>query len=286
MTKLYGVIGDPISHSLSALMQNRALKKAGIDALYLPFHVPPAELAAFIDAARRWPCDGFNVTIPHKQSIMEYLEDVSEEARLIGAINTVTNQSGRLIGTNTDATGYIRSLREDGHCDPATGTAIVLGAGGAAHAVCYGLLKADIAKIILCNRTAAHAELLRNHFATAYPHRIEVIPWEQATLVDAFSRSQLLINTTSVGMNGTEFDGLPLAALPQKSLVSDLVYRPRQTPLLRAAAACGLRTMDGLGMLVYQGAASFEIWTGVAPDIAVMRTALTEALADESRSRN
>lgn len=286
MTKLFGVIGDPIAHSLSAVMHNRAFKHAAIDAVYLPFHVPPAELASFIDSARHWPCSGFNVTIPHKQSIMDYIQDVSEEARLIGAVNTVTNSSGRLMGTNTDAVGYVRSLREDGHFDPSACTAVILGAGGAAHAVCYSLLEANAAKIILCNRTELHARSLAQHFAPYYPHRIEVIKWERASLMDAFGRSQLLINATSVGLHGTRFDGLPLEALPQKSLVSDLVYRPRQTPLLRAAASLGLRTLEGLAMLVYQGAASFEIWTGVVPDIGVMRMAVTDALAKVSQPGN
>ena len=286
MKKLYGVIGDPIVHSLSAVMQNRALVKAEIDAVYLPFHVPPAELNAFMDAARRWPCDGFNVTIPHKQSIIEYLDEVSEEARLIGAINTVTNRSGRLIGTNTDAAGFMRSLRQEGHFDPAACTAVVLGAGGAAHAICYGLLKAGVAKIIICNRTEAHAESLMYHFVPHYPNQIEIKKWEQAQLHEAFSQSRLLINTTSVGLNGTQFDALPLEALPHECLVSDLVYRPRQTPLLQAAASRGLRTLEGIGMLIYQGAASFEIWTGIAPDISVMRNAIIEALAHEPNQRN
>lgn len=286
MTELYGVIGDPIAHSLSALMHNRALALAKLDAVYLPFHVPSTELGAFVDAARRWPCHGFNVTIPHKRSIIPLLDEISQEAHQIGAVNTVTSREGRLLGTNTDATGYLRSLREEADFDPKACTVVILGAGGAAHAVCYGLLEAGVDKIIICNRTAAHAQALAQHFAAGYSNRIEVKPWQEGAMREAFHQSQLLINSTSVGLNGTAFEALPLDALPQESLVSDLVYRPRQTPLLKSAASRGLRTLEGLGMLVFQGAASFEIWTGITPDVKAMFNVLTEALEQSDNKTN
>lgn len=283
MTKLYGVIGDPIKHSLSALMQNRALQEAKMDAVYLPFHVPPQELKAFVEAARRWPCHGFNITLPHKRTIQPYLDELSEEAHIMGAVNTVTNREGYLFGTNTDATGYIRSLQEECPFQVAKSTATVLGAGGAAHAVIFGLLNTGVEKIFLFNRTPEKSQQLKMHFAGHFPQRIEAHDWDQERLGQALAQSQLLVNATSVGLNGTEFSNLPLDKLPAAALVSDLVYRPRQTPLLRDAAERGLNIHEGLGMLVHQGAESFRIWTGQEPDRAVMRQALEEALALEEK---
>ena len=279
MTQLYGVIGDPISHSLSAVMQNRAFQATDLDAVYLPFHVPATELTAFVEAARRWPCAGFNITIPHKQAIRPLLDEIGADAEAIGAVNTVLNQEDRLIGRNTDAIGYIRSLKEDTGLDPAGLTVCILGAGGAAHAVVHGLLENDVGCIQLINRTEANAKQLQTHFAKRSQGRIRVHPWDQAKMREVFQESRLLINTTAIGLEGSRFEDLPLESLPDGSCVSDLVYRPRQTALLREAAARGLHTHEGLGMLLYQGAASFGLWTGCEPDIQVMRTALTEALA-------
>lgn len=286
MTKLYGVIGDPISHSLSALMQNRALSQAHLDAVYLPFHVASQELGAFIEAARRWPCHGFNVTIPHKQNIIPYLDEINEEASRIGAVNTVLNEDGRLRGTNTDAVGFLRSLREEACFDPKGRYAVILGAGGAAHAISYGLLEAGIERLTVFNRTASRANSLKNELMPYFPHRIDVKDWEADALRDVFHESQLLVNATSVGLNGSRFDELPLSELHSKCLVADLVYRPRQTPLLKSAASLGLQTLEGVGMLVFQGAASFEIWTGVTPDATAMRAILLDALDREIQSND
>lgn len=135
MISIYGVIGDPIKHSLSARMQNRAFQEAGLDAVYLPFHVRPDELRSFITAANRWPCRGLNVTLPHKQTVMEFLDEISDEAKAIGAANTISFRDDKLIGDNTDARGYIRSLKEEKDWSPQDKTVTLLGAGGAARAV-------------------------------------------------------------------------------------------------------------------------------------------------------
>lgn len=278
MTMLLGIIGDPIAHSLSPIMQNRALEAAGLDATYLPYHVRSPELKAFIEDVHQQNMTGFNVTVPHKVSIMKYLDEVDEEAHQIGAVNTVLYHEGRLSGYNTDARGYCRSLQEEARFSAKDKAICILGAGGAARAVAYGLLTAGATNVMIANRTAEKAEALVQSFAHDYPHRITHIPWEPKTLGENFGKCDLLINTTTVGLDGTRFDRLPLAQLPGTALVSDLVYSPRETPLLREAKEAGFSTHEGLGMLLYQGAESFRIWTGIEPDIKVMRKALEEAL--------
>jgi len=271
MTQIIGVIGDPIEHSLSPLMQTAALQAAGIDATYRSFHVTADDLAAFVQEVRDTPYLGFNITIPHKQSIRQYLDRLMPEAEAIGAVNTVHHIDGKLIGYNTDATGYLRSLNKEQQWQAADKIITLLGAGGAARAVAYGLQAAGAKRIFLVNRTAAKATALASEVSVA-----QATEW--SSLPSCLDDSDLLVNATSVGMGGTAFDNLPLASLPKHALVSDLVYTPRETPLLRSAKERGLQTHEGLGMLVYQGAEAFKIWFGQEPDVKVMRTALEKAL--------
>lgn len=274
---IYGIIGDPIAHSLSPLIQNFAFQSIGRKVLYTPFHVRPGELKDFITAARRWPCLGFNVTLPHKEAIVPLLDTVSEEARAIGAVNTVSLVKDKLHGDNTDARGYLRSLAEQAQWQATGHTAVVMGGGGAARAVAYGLLSARIKKIYLANRTLKKAQRIEKDFGEKFSKHITAVEWLSPEMSEAFTEADLLVNATSVGLNNSAFDALPLGDLRPAALVSDLIYQPRVTPLLKEARRLGLKTHEGWGMFLYQGVESFKIWTGLGPDVAGMERILLQA---------
>ncbi len=276
MIPLYGIVGDPIAHSLSPRMQNAAFEAAGLEALYLPFHVRSGDLTDFIQAARQWPLQGFNITVPHKQKMLELVDEVSEEARVIGAVNCVVREKEKLTGYNTDAPGYLEALTKGADWEPDGKTITVLGAGGAARAVVYALLSHQAEKIFLINRTLEKGEALAADFNKIFPGKITPLPWDNVNLETALSESHLLTNATSVGLKGNEFSDLPLAVLPKTSLVSDLVYGSEETSLVKGARAAGLTAHGGFDMLLHQGVVSFRLWTGVEPDVKVMRRAITE----------
>ena len=272
-TGLLGVIGYPVEHSSSPAMHNAALARTELDFAYLPFAVPPDRVAEVPVAMRTLGIRGLNVTVPHKVAVMEGLDEISEEARVIGAVNTIANQDGRLTGYNTDAEGVIASLRADGGLDSLPGAVALLGAGGAARAILYALLQAEeVEDVLLLNRTVEKAEALAADLDPE-ARRVRV-----GTLGggDAICEAGLLINATSVGMHpGPEASPLPdPSVLHDRLTVLDIVYKPRRTGLLAQAEEAGARTVDGLGMLVHQGARAFEIWTGVAAPVEEMKQAL------------
>lgn len=277
--QLLGIIGDPIAHSLSPAMHNAVLRKKGFPFFYMPFHVTPGRLKDFIRDVPLIPLKGFNVTIPHKETVLKRLSWVSPEAKAIGAVNTVVVSGKKLKGYNTDAAGYLQSLADDAGFIPRGKTALVLGAGGAARAVTFALASAGSKEIVIANRTASRARKLAADFARRFPrtnfrpHALAPTLWK-APLAGA----DLVVNTSSVGMNGTSFPGLTLKAAKKSAVVSDLVYRPRITPLLRSAKRRRLKIHTGEGMLLHQGAAAFELWTGKKPDLRVMKKALLQAM--------
>lgn len=264
------LLAHPAAHSLSPRMHDAAFAAAGVPARYAALDVPPAELAAAVARLRAAPYLGANVSVPHKEAVARLVDELTGAARAVGAVNTVVRHGARLVGHNTDAPGFLRGLAELGF-DPAGAGCLVLGAGGAARAVVWALLGAG-ARVVVVNRDAARAErLVADLEAAGAPH---------------LPAARLLVNTTSVGMaGGPDPDGLPLltpaqlAALPAGAGVVDLVYRPALTPLLRAAAARGHATQNGLPMLLWQGALAFEAWTGRPAPAAVMREALERGLA-------
>ncbi|MCB9965853.1 MAG: shikimate dehydrogenase [Rhodospirillales bacterium] len=255
------VIGHPIAHSRSPMIHNRWLAEEGLAGQYGVIDILPAALPAACDILRQSPMTGFNATLPHKEMLLDLCDEVDATARAIGAVNTVSVRDGRLYGTNTDAFGFMENLRQGApEFDPAGKTALVLGAGGAARAVLFGLQAAGIGQILLLNRTRSKAEAL----AEAFPG-VQVAEWaaRQALLKDV----QLLVNTTSLGMCGQPDLELDLGGVSPEALVTDLVYNPLQTSLLNHAAAKGCQTVTGLGMLVYQAQKAFEIWFGVRPAV-------------------
>lgn len=278
-TKIYGIIGYPVSHSLSPLMQNAALSAAKIDGVYLPFAVKPEQLSAAVSGFRAVQLSGFNVTIPHKTSIISLLDELAPTAVQAGAVNTVVNDNGRLVGHNTDGDGLLKSLKEDLKFDPADSRVLLIGAGGAARGALAALCRAGVASVTVCNRTAGTASRLITDFKLNYPG-IDLKVIENGSLsYDLLADIDLVINATSLGMAGEKIEGLSLALLPDHAKVYDMVYNPAITPLLFEARGCGLISVNGLGMLVSQGELAFSLWHSIAPETAVMRAALESSLS-------
>jgi shikimate dehydrogenase len=269
----FGVIGDPIAQSKSPLMMNAAFEKIGYPGVYEKYHVKPDELADAIKQFRAQSFRGLNVTIPHKVAIMAHLDEIDEDARHIGAVNTVVNDNGKLIGYNTDGIGYVRSLLEETGFSPEGKRILFLGAGGAARGVIYAMLKQKPSFVGITNRTLEKAEELANS--------LQSFGTVQALSESAYrnERWDLIVNTTSVGMfpdvDATPFD----ANLVQSNmLVSDLIYNPRETKLLLEAKTRGARIHNGFGMFIYQGAYAFEYWTGLQAPVEEMRNVIEAAL--------
>ena len=263
MTKKAFVIGHPISHSRSPLIHGTWLDAYGIDGSYEAIDVAPDDLAVFIDRLRRGEFAGGNVTIPHKEPVFALCDSVDPMARAIGAVNTLVGQAGgRIHGFNTDFIGFLGNLDQNAPgWSNGLDEAIVLGAGGACRAVLVALRERGVRRVHLLNRTAGKAEALAGIMGpTVHPAPLEAF-------ADLAPRAGLLVNTTSIGMHGTRFEQLPLARLPGEALVTDLVYVPLETPLLADARARGLKTVDGLGMLLHQAVPGFEAWFGVRPDV-------------------
>jgi shikimate dehydrogenase len=270
-----GLIGDPIAHSLSPAIQQPALDALGIAARYEPWPTTAVDLAARIAGLRDRAVLGANVTVPHKLAVMALLDEVSPLARRAGAVNTIVQRDGRLLGENTDVHGFESALAE---ADPeaATRPTLILGAGGAARAVALALGEGGKTRIAVANRDPVRAARLAADLA---PIVIRTVGYDEAALAAELAAAMLLVNATSVGWHADEAP-LPLgllAALPPEALVGDLTYR--ETALLAAARARGLATLDGLSMLVHQGARSLELWTGRAAPLAIMMAAARQARA-------
>jgi shikimate dehydrogenase len=280
-TLLYGIFGYPIGHSLSPLMHNTAFAHHGLDALYLPFAVHPTHLEIAVKSIVALLIRGVNVTIPHKQAVMPWLDEVSPEARLIGAVNTIHLRDGRLHGYNTDGMGFLRALEEAGS-DVAGRSVMLLGAGGAARAIAVQLCLSGIRQLHLANRTPTRAAELARFLKQNVPHAdISVVSMGASSLAAHLPHCDIVVNATSVGMHPGDPMVLPSTELGPRHLVCDIVYRPLHTPLLRAAQRQGARTVDGLGMLLHQGAKAFEIWTEHAFPLALIRARLLEALGEQ-----
>ena len=278
-TKVLGIIGYPVAHSLSPLMQNAALKALGLDYIYVPFAVEPQNLSVAVNGMRALGVHGFNVTIPHKTAIIPLLDRVSPEAELSGAVNTVCREDGLLVGYNTDGTGFIKSLADDLGFNPDSAKILILGAGGAARGAVAALCEAGVTKIIVANRTREKGEALIDSFRESY-FQVQFALSSQDTgeLSEYLQEANLIVNTTSVGMNGSSFTGLEVNAFLPDAKVYDMVYSPPETPLLVAARGRNLACSNGLGMLAAQGEAAFSLWTGMDPPAGLMRKMLSAAL--------
>jgi len=273
-TQIYGVIGDPISHSLSPSLHNPAFAALGIDAVYVTFRVSPSSLEDALRGLLALNVQGINVTVPHKSEVFQYVDEVTDTARKIGAVNTLRNDSGHWIGENTDVTGFIRSLEPLGLSLPGSSVGM-LGAGGAAKGVAVGLLEAGVSRLFISNRSydraTVLAELLKASFGQQSVSAVSLEELEKKEL-------NLLVNTTTVGSD-VHSSPAKLDRFDKLGAVTDIIYRPSRTPLLLEAEKLGLPNLNGGGMLLYQGISAFSFWTRrTAPEI-IMRKALDEYLS-------
>lgn len=268
-TRVAGVIGDPVRHSLSPVLHNAAFAALRLDWVYVAFPVAAGRAGAALDAMRTLDLAGLSVTMPHKTDVAAACDDLTPDAAALRSVNTVVPMGGgRLLGDSTDGDGFVRSMREAGH-DPGGRRVLILGAGGAARAVALAMGREGSAVTVAARRPEAAAE------AAALAPGGEAVGWDSLALLAP--AAEVLVNATPVGMTS---DGLPVdpAALHPAQLVADLVYHPRETPLLEAASAAGAATLDGLGMLVHQAALALERWTGEKAPVGVMRAAAEAAL--------
>lgn len=270
------VIGDPIDHSLSPIIQNAMIGEAGLDFAYGACRVLGEETARWLTRAKTEGYAGFNATMPHKQALVKLADGLSNDAARIGAVNTVCIRDGRVYGHNTDGEGFLRALRE-ADMEPAGKTVLVLGAGGAARAVVYKLIEAGAAHVVVANRTVARAEQLCGEFAAA------ACDFAADTLARQAARSDLVVNCTNLGMTGVanQFADLSfLERLPAHAGVFDLIYSPRRTALLERAEQLGLQISNGLGMLIWQGVYALEHFAGEKLDEAALAAAARAALEE------
>ncbi len=277
-TKLYGIFGHPVEHTFSPGMHNAAFKKLHINACYVPFAVHPDRLKDAAKAILPLGLCGLNITVPHKQNIIAHLDELSEEARLIGAVNTIQVVDGNLVGHNTDGRGFIRSLRENSGYDPKGNTFFLIGSGGAARAVGFSLALAGARTVLLYDVDQRKAGVLARDIRKRTG--IDVRTVSAGDVESAAEVSGCLINATPLGLKKT--DPLPLKKdlIQRHHLVCDLVYNPSETKFLKAAKDRGAKRLPGLGMLLYQGVIAFEIWTEVKAPVLIMKNSLSRQIAE------
>lgn len=292
-TKIVGVFGYPIAHSLSPHMHNAVFKELNLDFIYLAFEVKPENLSSAIKSISALNMYGINLTIPHKEACLPYLDEITKEAKLIGAVNTIevrhlgsravhlsSQSSGqvRLIGHNTDALGFIRSLKES-KISIKGKKILLLGAGGAGKSISFALALNNANEIYIVNRTLEKAKILAENLKKKLNFkRVSVISFEHTSLKNIMKTTDIIINATSAGMKNQDSVPVPVDYLNKKTIVYDLIYNPATTKLLKLANEKGCRTFNGESMLVHQGAIAFEIWTKLKAPVNLMRKALRKAL--------
>lgn len=274
--QLFAVIGYPLKHSLSPYMHTAALAKTKIEGAYVPFEIVPMQFEAVMKSLKVLPFTGYNVTVPYKEKVIPYLDRLDTDAKAIGAVNSIHYSRGRLIGYNTDVYGFLCSLKESLSMTPCGKRVLVLGAGGAARAVVYALLKEKAQSVVVMNRTLDKAKKIIHDMRPLMGRTLlGAYAFDEKYIKKILPAVDLIVNTTSVGLKKSDPLLLPARMLPQRSVaVYDLIYNPAKTKLLQTAERRGYRIANGLGMLVYQGARSFEIWTGKKAPVAVMKKAI------------
>lgn len=284
-TKVLGVFGYPVGHSRSPQMQNAAICSMGLDYCYVPFPVHPTRLEQAVEAIRALGIVGVNVTIPHKISVIQYLDVLSKEAELIGAVNTIHNNQGVLYGYNTDGQGFIQSLIRDGNVDPKDKNIVILGAGGAARGISVSLALRGSTQLVVAARNQVQAVRLADDLAKVNPNcRCIAVGLKEPRLKTLIQDSHILVDTTPVGMypNIAEPPVIDGSFFHRELLVCDLVYNPMRTSLLVEAEKIGAPVLGGVGMLAYQGALALQIWTGREPPFDLMKDVLIKSLQEQS----
>jgi len=278
--KQVGLIGNPVSHSLSPLMQQAALDELRIEANYVLWETPHDQLADKIASLRSSAMLGANVTIPYKENVVQLVDECDPFAARIGAINTIVNRDGRLFGYNTDAPGFITALIEFNAFNYIGKKVMILGTGGAARAAAMGLLENGVGEVVLLGRTETHLQNILRHLYTVSvkfhkTNHIKGALFDDSEVTEALSNTDLVVNATPVGLKMDESKLLiDVNALPITTLVMDMIFNPPITPLLRTARAHGCQVLNGLSMLLFQGALAFELWTGRPAPIQIMQKAL------------
>ncbi|MGM0844164.1 MAG: shikimate dehydrogenase [Bacillota bacterium] len=275
MKTLYGVIGDPVAHTMSPLMHNDAFMVNEIDSHYQPFLVKSEELEEVVKALKVLGVQGFNVTIPHKQAIIPLLDEVDPLAKAIGAVNTVVRREGRFIGYNTDGLGFLKSLKESCPFPLENKKYLIIGAGGAARAIFYSLASSGIENIDICNRTRSRGELI----ISECPFTCTAFSLSLQQAEQTLENYDIIIQTTSVGMY-PEVNAIPFKVerIKKDAFVSDIIYNPLSTKIIRKFWELGGQGDNGIGMFVHQGALAFELWTGIVPDSNRMKTIVQQHL--------
>jgi len=276
-TKICGVIGDPIAHTMSPVMHNAVFKEMGMDYVYVAFQVKKEGLGEAIQGMRGLNIRGLNVTIPHKVAIIPLLDRLDHLAELIGAVNTVVNDNGVLTGYNTDAEGFLRALLERG-IEPRGKNVVILGAGGASRAISFILAERGSSLVIL-NRTLDKAKECASRIGEVFQKEAKALEFDSENLAKALTEADILVNTTSVGMYPDTGETPVSADLLRPGLIAvDIVYNPIKTRLLEETEAAGARTISGIDMFVWQGALAFEKWTGLKAPVKLMKEAAIKVL--------
>ena len=271
-TRICGIIGDPIEHTMSPVMHNAAFKNKGVDYVYLPFRVEKEELGKAIEGMRALNMRGLNITIPHKVAVIQFLDELDHLADKIGAVNTIVNDNGVLKGYNTDATGFLQALLERG-IEPKGKSVVILGAGGASRAISFILAERG-SHLVILNRLLEldWAKELANRISRIFTREVEALELNKENLSRVLGKADILINATSVGMS-PDINETPVtsALLRPNLVVYDIVYNPIKTRFQREAEVAGATTISGLDMLVWQGALAFEKWTGLKAPVELMK---------------
>ncbi len=275
-TQVYGILGYPVKHSKSPTFQTAAFEALGINAVYVPFHVKPEDLQKAVEGIRALSIKGVNVTVPHKEEVIRYVNEISEEVKYIGAANTIENIDGYLKAYNTDAYGFIKGLKEllsEANKQIPELKFLILGAGGASRAVLFGLLKEGAPYILLANRTVEKAEKIVKDFSPLNRFLSEIVkPIPLSDVEKYLEEIDVIVNTTSVGLKDEDKPLFNYEKIMKKHIVVDIIYK--KTPLLKKAEEKGCLWQDGLPMLLYQGVRSFEIWTKRKAPVDVMKQIL------------
>ena len=274
-TRVCAIIGDPIEHSLSPVIQNAAFNALNIDCIYTSFRVNSSDIVNALTGIRALGVLGLNVTMPHKKAVIEHLDWTDEPAKFLNSVNTIHNKDGKLLGYSTDGVGALRALRENG-ADPHGKKVLMLGAGGAARVIAYSLIQ-EADELAILNRTVSEAKKLSEILKHKFDKKISVGSLSPEIIKEKSRDSDILLNTTSVGMNPNGNQSLvTLNDLRSNLTVMDIIYNPYETQLIKDAEAVGAKVIKGIEMLIYQGAAAFEIWTGQQAPIQAMRKAILE----------
>lgn len=278
-TTICGLLGYPVAHSFSPQMHNTAFETLVMNWVYLPLAVAPQDLPAAVSAITAFNMAGVNVTVPHKEAVLPLLDELTTAAKTIGAVNVIVNQAGKLTGHNTDGAGFIKALHREVAFNAVGKGVVILGAGGAAKAVAVQLALSGMKSLTIINRTIAKAEDIANR-VKGVGGVAQALTWDESVLKQVITEADLVVQATNIGMHPDTDQCLPVntSHFRQGQVVCDLVYNPVNTVFLQRAAKAGAQTVNGLGMLLYQGVLAFELWTGRSAPVKVMQQVLNRAM--------